>query len=441
MALRVLADESARDGAIFESLREHAGRVAALARAVRRSPPSTSAGACDGRRLYLALEHPDGHRPWPRRCSARRPCTRSARCGSPSASPRRWSRLTCSGSCTARLTPQNVVLVGADEAVKLTQFGIDWLRATRWLGRGGRARGRRGRLALPGAGAGAHRRGDAAERCLRGGRHPLRGAGWAGRPPRGCRRAGAAASLPLRKLRPDVTRSLERRRHARAGARPGPALSRHDGSSSTTSGARSAPSRAPRRRRRGRARRHRARRRAGRAWSRWASSSAVVMVHRAAELAPRRRLRPRPSPSRRAAAPQPEPHGLRPRRRPRRASPPRPRCPLPGRRRPRPRRVPSGRRARRRVPSAARPTRAAAALRSAAPARGRNARPPRGPGAAAPRRRGRRARRRSPAPARPQRRRDRAWSRRRPRERRGAPPLRRLRDGGERQRRHHRLAA
>jgi serine/threonine protein kinase len=204
VALRVL-DESVRDGDVFEALREHAGRVTALATRCPAIAAIYECGRAEGA-IYLALEHPSG------------PTLAETLQRDAPLTPERAVRLAIRiaealesahmlGIVHGSLTPRTVVLVGPDETVKLTQFGVDWLRATR---RPGRASARSGVDASPYT---------APEQALSGEATPQSdvyavGAilyeALLGRPPAAplsTRRPGS--TQPLRKARPEVTRTLE----------------------------------------------------------------------------------------------------------------------------------------------------------------------------------------------------------------------------------------
>jgi serine/threonine protein kinase len=133
VALRVLADESGHNGALFEAFREHAGRIATLSARCPAIAAIHECGRVEGGGLYLALEHPEG------------PSLADVLQRDGPLHPERAVRLAVRiaealesahmlGISHGSLTPHNVVLVGGDEAVKLTQFGIDWLRAASWIG-------------------------------------------------------------------------------------------------------------------------------------------------------------------------------------------------------------------------------------------------------------------------------------------------------------------
>jgi serine/threonine protein kinase len=204
VALRVL-DESVRDGDVFEALREHAGRVTALATRCPAIAAIYECGRAEGA-IYLALEHPSG------------PTLAETLQRDAPLTPERAVRLAIRiaealesahmlGIVHGSLTPRTVVLVGPDETVKLTQFGVDWLRATR---RPGRASARSGVDGSPYT---------APEQALSGEATPQSdvyavGAilyeALLGRPPAAplsTRRPGS--TQPLRKARPEVTRTLE----------------------------------------------------------------------------------------------------------------------------------------------------------------------------------------------------------------------------------------
>ena len=204
VALRVL-DESVRDGDVFETLREHAGRVTTLATRCPAIAAIYECGRAEGA-IYLALEHPSG--PTLAETLQRdAPLTaeRAVRLAIRIAEALESAHML--GIVHGSLTPRTVVLVGPDEAVKLTQFGVDWLRATR-------------RPDLAGARSGMDGSPyTAPEQALSGEATPQSdvyavGAilyeALLGRPPAAplsTRRRGS--TQPLRKARPEVTRTLE----------------------------------------------------------------------------------------------------------------------------------------------------------------------------------------------------------------------------------------
>ena len=205
VALRVL-DESARDGAIFESLREHASRVTALA---GRCPAIAAIHECgreDGGSIYLALEHPTGTTlaETLQREAPMHP-DRAVRLAIRIAEALESAHMT--GLVHGSLTPRMVVLVGSDEAVKLTQFGIDWLRATRRSGRAGAGAGVEG---SPYTAPEQARSGEATPQSDVYAVGAILYEALLGRPPAAAlsgRRRGGVTSM--RKVRPEVTRSLD----------------------------------------------------------------------------------------------------------------------------------------------------------------------------------------------------------------------------------------
>jgi eukaryotic-like serine/threonine-protein kinase len=205
VALRVLGAETGRDGALFEELREHAARVATMSARCPAIAAIHECGRVEGGGLYLALEHPEG----PTlaevlRRHARLHPERAVRVAVRIAEALESAHML--GTAHGSLTPHNVVLVGEDEAVKLTQFGIDW--AAHRIGRGGDA--------PLGTGGSPYL---APEQILTGEATPQSdvyavGAilyeALAGRAPEAQLPSRRRVSVqPLRKLRPDVSRSLE----------------------------------------------------------------------------------------------------------------------------------------------------------------------------------------------------------------------------------------
>jgi serine/threonine protein kinase len=208
VALRVFSEDAARDEDLVRALRDHAGRLAALS--VRSSAIATvyECGVTPSGAVYLALEPPDGVTLAEalRRDGPFRP-ERAVRLAIGIAEPLEAAHMM--GVVHGCLGPQNVSLVGGDETVKLTQFGFDWVRTMRWLSR----RGAR----VVGAATTPY---QAPEQALTGeatNQSDVFAVGallyemLTGRPPGtrlATRRRGG--TLPLRKLRPEVTRSLDR---------------------------------------------------------------------------------------------------------------------------------------------------------------------------------------------------------------------------------------
>ena len=205
VALRVLAEDPARETSVYAALREHVTRLGALTARCPAIIPIHECGRVDGGGIFLASEHLEG----PTLAEVLR---RDARLH-----PERAVRLAVRvaealesahmlGLAHGSLTPQNVVLLGDDEAVKLAQFGVDWVRAARG-GPGGRA----------GAEAGAPYL--APEQSASGEASPQSdvyavGAilyeALAGRPPEPQPASRRRVSVtPLRKIRGDVARTLE----------------------------------------------------------------------------------------------------------------------------------------------------------------------------------------------------------------------------------------
>ena len=208
VALRVLADDAARDEELVRSMRDHAGRLAALS---ARCPTIAAVYECDvtpGGALYLALEPPDGVTLAEalRRDGPFRP-ERAVRIAIGIAEPLEVAHML--GVVHGCLSPQNVALVGGDESVKLTQFGLDWVRTARWL----RRRGARvvGAATTPYQAPEQSLTGEATHQSDVFAVGALLYEMLTGRPPGtrlAMRRRGG--TLPLRKLRPEVSRTLER---------------------------------------------------------------------------------------------------------------------------------------------------------------------------------------------------------------------------------------
>lgn len=208
VTLRVLADDAARDEELVRSMRDHAGRLAALS---ARCPTIAAVYECDvtpGGALYLALEPPDGETLAEalRRDGPFRP-ERAVRLAIGIAEPLEVAHML--GVVHGCLSPQNVALVGPDESVKLTQFGLDWVRTARWL----RRRGARavGAATTPYQAPEQSLTGEATHQSDVFAVGALLYEMLTGRPPGtrlAMRRRGG--TLPVRKLRPEVTRTLER---------------------------------------------------------------------------------------------------------------------------------------------------------------------------------------------------------------------------------------
>jgi serine/threonine-protein kinase len=208
VALRVLDDETGRDSGLLEVLGEHAGRITALSVRCPAIAAIHECGRTEGGGLYLALEHPVGQ------------TLAEALQRETPMPPRRAVRLAIRiaealesahmlGIVHGSLTPHNVVLVGTDETVKLTQFGIDWLRAARALGGGGQPA--LGTEASPYLAPEQILTGEATAQSDVYAVGAILYEALAGQPPvaRMPSRRRATA-LPLRKLQPDVPQSLER---------------------------------------------------------------------------------------------------------------------------------------------------------------------------------------------------------------------------------------
>jgi eukaryotic-like serine/threonine-protein kinase len=158
--------------------------------------------------LYLALEHPVGVTLAEalRRDGPFRP-KRAVRLAIGIAEPLEAAHMM--GVVHGCLRPEDVVLVGPDEGVKLTQFGLDWVRTSRWLSR----RGARviGAPSTPYQAPEQLLTGEATHQSDVFAVGALLYEMLAGRPPGSrptTRRRGGV--LPLRKLRPDASRTLER---------------------------------------------------------------------------------------------------------------------------------------------------------------------------------------------------------------------------------------
>jgi hypothetical protein len=207
VALRVLDDETGRDSGLLEVLQEHAGRIAALSVRCPAIAAVHECGRAEGGGLYLALEHPQGQTlAEVLQREALMPPRRAVRLAIRIAEALESAHML--GIVHGSLTPHNVVLVGADETVKLTQFGIDWLRAAR--GRGGEGQPAPTE-ASPYLAPEQILTGEATAQSDVYAVGAILYEALAGQPPvaRMPSRRRATA-LPLRKVQPDVPQSLER---------------------------------------------------------------------------------------------------------------------------------------------------------------------------------------------------------------------------------------
>ena len=208
VVLRVFTGDAARDEELVRSLREHAGRLAALSARCPTIATVYECGVTPGGALYLALEPPDGVTLAEalRRDGPFRP-ERAVRLAIGIAEPLEVAHML--GVVHGCLSPQNVALVGPDESVKLTQFGLDWVRTVRWLSR----RGARavGAATTPYQAPEQSLTGEATHQSDVFAVGALLYEMLTGRPPGtrlATRRRGG--TLPPRKLRPEVTRTLDR---------------------------------------------------------------------------------------------------------------------------------------------------------------------------------------------------------------------------------------
>jgi len=208
VALRVFTGDAARDEELVRSLREHTGRLAALSARCPTIATVYECGVTPGGALYLALEPPDGVTLAEalRRDGPFRP-ERAVRLAIGIAEPLEVAHML--GVVHGCLSPQNVALVGPDESVKLTQFGLDWVRTARWL----RRRGARavGAATTPYQAPEQSLTGEATHQSDVFAVGALLYEMLTGRPPGtrlATRRRGG--TLPIRKLRPEVARTLER---------------------------------------------------------------------------------------------------------------------------------------------------------------------------------------------------------------------------------------
>ena len=204
VAVRMLeGGENGRDDSLLESLREHVVRVGALSARCPAIASLHECGRAEGGGIYLALEHPEA------------PTLAEVLQREGQLDPNRAVRLTVRvaealesahmlGIAHGGLMPRNIVLLSEDESVKLTEFGVDWLRT--------RARG----ADVNGAGGSpylAPEQQASGEATPQGDVYAV-GAilyeALAGRPPELQSLSRRRTSIqPLRKLRPDVSGSLE----------------------------------------------------------------------------------------------------------------------------------------------------------------------------------------------------------------------------------------
>ena len=208
VTLRVLADDAARDEELVRSMREHAGRLAALSARCPSIAALYECGVTPGGALYLSLEPPEGVTLAEalRRDGPFRP-ERAVRLAIGIAEPLEVAHML--GVIHGCLSPQNVALVGGEETVKLTQFGLDWVRTARWLSR----RGARtvGALTTPYQAPEQSLTGEATNQSDVFAVGALLYEMLTGRPPgTHLARRRRGGTLPVRKLRPEVTRTLER---------------------------------------------------------------------------------------------------------------------------------------------------------------------------------------------------------------------------------------
>jgi eukaryotic-like serine/threonine-protein kinase len=207
VALRVLVEEPARETGLHAALRDHVTRLGALTARCPAIAAVYDCGRVDGGGIFLAFEQPPG------------PTLHEVLRGQAPLHPERAVRLAARiaealesahmlGITHGSLTPWNVVVLGEDEAVKLTQFGVDWVCAARDGGRGV------GVAMLPASAPYL-----APEQSAMGDATPqsdvyavgaiLYGA-LAGRPPEPQAASRRRVSItPLRKVRPDIARTLE----------------------------------------------------------------------------------------------------------------------------------------------------------------------------------------------------------------------------------------
>jgi eukaryotic-like serine/threonine-protein kinase len=208
VAVRVLdggenGAENGPDDSLLESLREHVVRVSALNARCPAIASLHECGRAEGGGLYLALEHPEA------------PTLAEVLQREGQLEPERAVRLAVRVAETLEsahmlgiphggLAPRNIVLVGEDETVKLTEFGVDWLRARA----GGVERHR-----ASGSPYLAPEQRASGEATPQGDVYAVGAVLYealAGRPPEAQTLSRRRVSIqPLRKMRPDVSRALE----------------------------------------------------------------------------------------------------------------------------------------------------------------------------------------------------------------------------------------
>ena len=208
VALRVYAEDAARDEDLVRALRDHAGRLTALCARSSAIAAVYECGVTPEGALYIALEPPEGETLAEalRRDGPFAP-ERAVRLAIGLAEPLEVAHMM--GVVHGCLSPQNISLVGGDETVKLTQFGFDWVRTTRWLSR----RGARavGAAITPYQAPEQGLTGEATNQSDIYAVGALLYEMLTGRPPgtRLVMRRGGG-TMPLRKLRPDASRTLDR---------------------------------------------------------------------------------------------------------------------------------------------------------------------------------------------------------------------------------------
>ena len=203
VAVRVLDESrSGPDSPLFELLREHVARVATLNARCAAIGTLQECGRAEGSGIYLAFEHPEG----PTLAAVlqrekRLAPERAVRLGLRVAETLESAHML--GTPHGGLTPENIALLGEDESVKLTEFGVGWLRA--------RARGdAEGVADSPYLAPEQWVSGEATPQGDVYAVGAILYEALAGRPPEVQAPARRRASIqPLRKLRPEVSRSLE----------------------------------------------------------------------------------------------------------------------------------------------------------------------------------------------------------------------------------------
>ena len=129
VALRVLDGEKGGSGPdLLEPLREHVARVAALSARCTAIAILHECGRAEDGGIYLAVDPPEG----PTLAEvleqeARLEPERAVRLAVRVAEALESAHML--GIPHGGLTPRNIVLLGEDESVKLTEFGVSWLRA------------------------------------------------------------------------------------------------------------------------------------------------------------------------------------------------------------------------------------------------------------------------------------------------------------------------